>query len=115
MALSTVTFMAGGRKHELRLSARAGCELEERFDKSIAELMNGAVDGFGYRFVCAVFTACLNDGAGVSEDVAYVVIDSLGGLPQAAEHLTAMITKAFPEAADDTSGPKAGNAKTKAA
>lgn len=108
--LGTVNFDAGGRSHKLRLTTRAGCQLEELLGMSYAKLMQTVQDEFGFRFAVAFFTAALADGKGVDRSEAVDVIDDLG-LERATELIGQALGGATPEPTEAPKGKPAGNAK----
>lgn len=117
MAVSTVTFDAGGRTHEMRLSTRAGARIERRLGVSFAKLLPELEARMGYELLTEFFAACLNNGKGVDTAAAEDVIDELGGLSgQAGSLIGEVLANAFPElrkgeeAGKDTSS---GNGKKK--
>lgn len=103
-----VSFKARGKPYTLRLDVNAICDLEDAFDRGIADIAAVFQAGARMTHLRKAFAAILK----IEETEAGEVIDALG-VAEAAARFGEAMELAFPPADDSGRPPKAGHdAKT---
>ena len=96
--IGSATMKLGKKTHKMKLSTRALARLEAEqggkpFNVILDELFLGKG---GVTLVASVLAAGLNDGAGISQEEAFDLIDAGGGYPEFMPLISDAIGKAFP-------------------
>lgn len=96
--ISTHSVKVGKKTHKLKASTLAQARLEEMCDGApIGQLLEKLITGSGgVSLVVKAWAAFLNDGKGVEMEEAGEILDALGGVQSAAEHLGKALQIAFP-------------------
>lgn len=97
--IGSASMKVGKKTHKMKLSTRALARLEAEhdgkpFDVILDELLLGKG---GVTLVASVLAAGLNDGAGISQEEAFDVIDAGGGFREFIPLVSDAVGKAFPE------------------